>query len=99
MWNKLFKFGETPPIRLITALFYTGLIPIAYKAQQFGTEIYATNTYMAMVKEGYFYTSKAVNDLPKGVVYGFVAFVSAAVIWKVFCEILLIMVRFFESRK
>ncbi|WP_088833174.1 hypothetical protein [Paenibacillus tyrfis] len=99
MWNKLFKFGETPPIRLITVLFYTGWIPIAYKAILFGEEIYRTNTYMATVKEGYFYTAKAVNDLPKGFVYGVVAFAVAVVIWKIFCEILLIVLRFFESSK
>lgn len=99
MWNKLFKFGETPLIRLITVLFYAGWIPIAYKAALFGEEIYRTNTYMATVKEGYFYTAKAVNDLPKGFVYGVVAFAVAVVIWKVFCEILLIILRFFESSK
>ncbi|MCP1305719.1 hypothetical protein [Paenibacillus tyrfis] len=95
----MFKFGETPPIRLIKVLFYTGWIPIAYKAALFGEEIYSTSTYMTTVKEGYFDTAKAVNDLPKGIVYGVVAFVVAVVIWKIFCEILLIVLRFFESRR
>ncbi|MCP3772927.1 hypothetical protein NLX71_06265 [Paenibacillus sp. MZ04-78.2] len=41
---------------------YVMFTAIAYQAALFGEEIYRTNTYMATVKEGYFFTTKAVNE-------------------------------------
>lgn len=97
MGKKVFQIGEIPSKILITILFYTGFIPILYKSVLFGKTVYLTHTYQKTIKVGDWYTGEEVNNLPLGIFQGVILFLIAVVIWKVVCEIIFIVVRYFEK--
>lgn len=98
MKDKIFRFGSLSSRVLITILFYTGIIPIFYQSVAFGKQVYASHFVQTTVKEGDWYTGKTINDLPISVFQGTVAFLVSIVMWKVICELLLIIVRYFEIK-
>lgn len=97
MEKKIFKFGEISSKVLITVLFYTGIIPIIHKSIAFGKTVYLSNTYQRTVKVGDYYTEKEVNNLLLGVFEGLVLFIVLVIFWKVVCELLYIIIRYFEK--
>lgn len=98
MKDKIFGFGHLSSRFLIALFFYTGIIPIVYQCVVFGKQVYATHFVETTVKEGDWYTGKTINDLPITIFQGTVAFLVSIVMWKVICELLLIVVRYFETK-
>lgn len=100
MEKKWFTFGHIPAIHLVTLLFYTGLIPIVYKAIAFGKSTSLQHTIMKTVPDGRgMYTGIEVPNASLGILYGLLAFAIGVVVWKVVCEILLIVLRYFERAR
>jgi hypothetical protein len=98
MKNVFLKFGNTGSYELVLVLFYIGIIPIAYKCIQFGKWVYLNNTYQITVKQGDWFTGKEVNHLPLGIFQGVILFIVSIIIWKIICEMLLIVLKYFERR-
>ncbi|TCZ68559.1 hypothetical protein E0485_24330 [Paenibacillus albiflavus] len=98
MEDKIFKFGRIPANTLLTILFYTGILPIMYQAFVFGRKVYLNNFIQTQVKEGNWYIGKEINNLPLGVLQGVIVFIISIIIWKVICELILIVVRYFEIK-
>ncbi len=94
--EKIFKFGEITSKTLVTILFYTGILPIIYQSIEFGKTVYLNNFVEITVKNGDWYTGKEINNLPLGIFQGVIVFLISIIIWKVICEIIFIMVRYFE---
>jgi hypothetical protein len=97
----LLKFGETTAKRAISALFYLGLFPLFFTSILFGKYLYLTNTYekaIWFIENGQkMYTSALVNNQPLGFLGGLVFFVVTALVWKVLCELLIIIFRAIET--
>lgn len=98
MKDKILGFGNFSSRLLISLLFYTGIIPIFYLSVAFGKRVYASHFVQTTVKEGDWYTGKTINDLPISVFQGTVAFLVSIVMWKLICELLLIVFRYFETK-
>lgn len=97
MEKKIYQFGEISSKLLISLLFYTGIIPILYKSTAFGKSVYLHNTYETTIRVGDYYTGKEVNNQPLGVFAGVVFFLIAIIIWKIVCELIFIIIRYFEQ--
>lgn len=90
--------GRIEAVTLISILFYTGIIPIVFKSIGFGKNVFLNNTYQIIVKEGEWFTGKEVNNLSLGIFQGILHFIISIIIWKIVCEILLIILRYFEGK-
>ncbi|MDO0824642.1 hypothetical protein [Desulfosporosinus nitroreducens] len=99
--RNLFILGKTTSFRAITILFYMGLIPLIVPSYFLGNFIYLTNTYFEEVQSIYngqpILSFQDINNAPLGVLGGVVTFVVLSILWKVLCELLIILFRYFES--
>ncbi|QWU15321.1 hypothetical protein SAMN04487895_10815 [Paenibacillus sophorae] len=90
-YNGILSLGQIQPKILVTILFYAGIITIIYWSIPFGRYISITNKYMKSVQitEG-MYTGVAVENRFLGIIAGIIFFLILSVVWKVFCELLLL---------
>ena len=95
------SLGKWSVNRIIHYLFYAGMIPIAFQAYTFGKFLYLNNTYLkgaSYIQDGQqVYTDYPVPHAPLGFFGAIAFFIVGLLIWKLTCELLLIMFRFFES--
>lgn len=99
--NWIFKFGEVSAKKVISFLFFLGIIPLAYNSVLFGKYLYLNNTYEKEIWFKQFgqtvYSSKEVHHLPLGIIGGFIFFIVMMLTWKVTCELLIIIFRAIET--
>lgn len=97
----LFKFGDITAKKALSILFFLGLLPLLFASIIFGKYLYLTNTYFKgiwFIQDGQkMYTEKMANNLPLGVFGGFIFFVVSVLVWKVICELLIIIFRAIET--
>ncbi len=100
-WNWLKGFGNITAKRALAILFYLGLAPFFISSILFGKYIYVTNQYTKDIlysENGIqIHTGAVVNNLPLGVFLGVVYFIFGVLIWKIICELLIIIFRCFET--
>jgi len=95
------KFGVTTAQNAICALFFIGLFPMAYSSVVFGKYIYLTS--MISRETSYkqdgttFYSLGLVNNSTYGIFAGIAVFIIGMLIWKVFCELFIIVFRAIET--
>lgn len=98
--NWLKGFGEIPAKKCISILFYLGILPLFYSTIIFGRYIYLSNKYLKdiwFLQDGkQAFTQTEVNNLPLGVFLGILFFIFGILIWKIICELLIIIFRCFE---
>ncbi|MCX7923105.1 MAG: DUF4282 domain-containing protein [Clostridia bacterium] len=97
----LFKFGEITAQKALSILFFLGLFPLLFAAIIFGKYLYIANTYMKgiwFIQNGQkMYTETMANNLPLGVFGGLIFFIISVLVWKVTCELLIIIFRAIET--
>lgn len=90
--SELFTLGRKPAEDLVHLLFWTGMIGILYLAIEFGKYIAENFPYMKFVSRDLSVTTRVETD---NVLLGFVASAIGLavlfVLWKVFCELLLLL--------
>jgi hypothetical protein len=94
-------FGEITAKRAISILFFLGLLPILFTSILFGKYLYISNTYLKgiwFMQDGQqSYTEKYVNNLPLGIFGGFLFFIVTVLVWKILCELLIIIFKAIET--
>lgn len=85
----IITLGKMKPATLITILFYTGIIGTIYFAFQFGKYIAISNAVMKTIVFDQGYNQVVTNNYILGFFAGVMCFVVLLVIWKVACELLL----------
>ncbi|EGW39470.1 hypothetical protein DOT_2523 [Desulfosporosinus sp. OT] len=97
----VFIFGKITSFRAITILFYFGLLPLIVPSFYMGNFIYLTNTYSTEIQTSFngqlMSTFQDVNNVPLGVIGGVVTFIILSIIWKMVCELLIILFKYFET--
>lgn len=96
-----FKLGKMVSHKAISILFYVGFIPLIAQSYTLGKNIYKTNTYSQSIQLNQngpaMFTGREVNNAPLGILGGLISFVVMVVIWKIICELLIILFRYFEA--
>jgi len=96
--KKLITFGSCDLATLTQVLFWIGSIPLVIFSFLLGNHACHTNTYMKVVeRSGDFSRSIEINNLPLGVVLGILAFVSGVIIWKIICEFMYIIIKYYKD--
>jgi uncharacterized membrane protein SirB2 len=99
--NWLKGFGNITAQRAITILFYSGIIPLFISSIMFGKNIYLTNKYLKVIsyiQNGAERSAQyEANNLPLGIFLGSIYFVVGVIMWKIICELLIIIFRCFET--
>jgi hypothetical protein len=94
----LTTFGETSSNDMLILLFYLGIIPLFLSTFLFSKHIYLTNKYFQNIpQDPQYFTQIEVNNLPLAVIFGIMYFISGVLIWKIFCELFVIVFRCFET--
>lgn len=97
----LFRFGETTAKKAVSLLFYLGLLPLLFSSILFGKYLYLSNTYLKdiwLMQDGQkMYTNKEVSNLPLGIFGGFLSYIVIVLVWKVICELLIIIFSAIET--
>ncbi|WBW97100.1 hypothetical protein [Oceanirhabdus sp. W0125-5] len=95
------KFGVISAKNAIEILFYLGIFPILMKAIAYGKVMYLSHMYekeISFIENGMrHYTYRMVNNLPLGIFTGILYFVFGVLIWKIICELLIMIFRCFET--
>ena len=101
MFSSIFNLEKRSSIEVLSLVYKVGMIPLLYKAYLFGRYLYLNNTYekgFTFLQDGQtWFSSKPVNNAPLGIVGGIIFFIISIFIWKLGCELFLIMFRYFES--
>lgn len=89
--DNLLIVGNVRSKILLTVLFYTGLLGAIYYSVGFGKYIAATNMMMTSVltTEG-MYSGELVENMALGYLAGILFFVVVVIVWRVICELLLL---------
>lgn len=102
--KKLLKFGEIGINNLAAGLFWSGIVPIAIFAYIFVKQLFAAApAFSSVIRQSYGEYNTADLYLPlqnhplQGAVAGLILFAACAVIWKLACEILLIILKYLKS--
>jgi Zn-dependent protease with chaperone function len=87
----IFTLGHVNPKMLLTVLFLVGIVVIIYYSVIFGIYIASTNTYTTSVEtsQGMYSAIQSPNG-GLGFIAGLLLFVVLTVIWRVSCELLLL---------
>lgn len=97
----IFILGKITSFRAITILFYFGLLPLIVPSFYMGNFIYLTNTYSTPIETSFngqpISTFQDVNNVPMGVIGGVVTFIILSILWKMVCELLIILFKYFET--
>jgi Na+/H+-translocating membrane pyrophosphatase len=92
--------GKTTSYKAITILFYVGIISILVKSILIGkiTSVYTTyDKPIEFMRDGVmWHSSVRADNVPLGIFLGILSFIIFVVIWKVICELLIIIFRGFE---
>lgn len=92
-----FSLGEKKAKEIILLLFIMGIIPIAYYCIMFGSITAATYPQQITVPSQYGgFTGTTESNGLLGFFVGVVSFVVAVVVWKLLCELLLLVFRCLE---
>lgn len=92
--SELFTLGRKPAEDLIYLLYWTGMIGILYLAVEFGKYIAVIFPYMKIVSRDMSVTTRVATDhVLLGFVAGAIGFGVLFVLWKVCCELLLLIFR------
>lgn len=101
MLSKIFNLQLRNSKEIISLLYKVVIIPILYNSYIIAKLLYINNTYqktISLTKNGQrLFTDKLVNNLPLGIIGGIVSFIILITIWKLFCELLIILFCYFES--
>jgi len=101
MLNKIFSLQKRAASEILSLMYKAGMIPLMYKSYLFGRYIYINNSYekdFSFIQNGErLYSSKPVNNVPLGIIGGIILFIILVIIWKLICELLLIILEFFET--
>ena len=96
--KKLNSFGSCDLGTLVQVLFWIGNLPLVIFSFFLGNHAYHTNTYMKIIeRSGNSSRSIEVNNLPLGVVVGILAFASGIIIWRIICEFLYIIIKYYKD--
>ncbi len=99
--NWLKGFGNITAQKAITVLFYLVCIPLFISSIMFGKYIYLTKKYfkdISYMQDGVkWFTQSEVNNLPLAIFLASIYFVFSLLIWKIICELLIIIFRCFET--
>lgn len=96
--KRLMSFGSMDLNFLVSVLFWIGNLPIALLAFIIGNRIFLTNTYNKIIyQSGNLRSYEEVQNLPLGVFAGIIAFVSGVVIWRIICDFIFIIIRYFKN--
>ena len=94
-------FGNITATKAISILFYLSIVPFFISSIMFGKYIYLTSTYFKditfMENDQQMFTQTIVNNLPLAVFLASIYFVLGILIWKIICELLIIIFRCFET--
>ncbi|WP_440962199.1 hypothetical protein ACN6KS_13505 [Paenibacillus nitricinens] len=85
----IITLGKMKSVTLITILFYTGIIGTIYFSFQFGKYIAISNAVMKTIVFDQGYNQFVTHNYILGFFAGVMCFVVLLVIWKVACELLL----------
>ncbi|WP_454192455.1 hypothetical protein [Paenibacillus sp. Marseille-Q7038] len=89
--SELFTLGRKPAENLVYLLFWTGMIGIIYLAIEFGKYIAENFPYMKIVSRDLSVTTRVETDnVLLGFVAGAIGLGVLFVLWKVCCELLLL---------
>lgn len=97
----MITFGEITSKKAITILFYIGIIPILIQSYVIGNTIHLTYTYQKQIS--YLsngiprFTSVETPNIFFGILSGILAFIATLFIWKIICELLIMIFRCFET--
>ncbi|MDR3599480.1 MAG: hypothetical protein P4L49_03190 [Desulfosporosinus sp.] len=99
--RNVFIFGKISAFRAITIIFYLGLLPLIIPSFYMGNFIYLYSTYSTQIETSLngqpVSTFQDVNNVPLGVIGGVVTFIILSVLWKMVCELLIILFKYFET--
>jgi len=101
MLSEIFNLQKRPSVEILSLVFKVGMIPLLYGSYLFGHYQYLNNIYeenFSVIQDGMrSFSSRPVNNEPLGIFCGIIFFIISVFIWKLVCELLLIMFRFFET--
>ena len=96
--DKFLNFGKYNLNNLIGTLFWLGTLPQIFYACMMGNYVFRTNTVEKVIQQARdTYTIQEVNNLPLGVLAGIASFILGVILWRIFCEIVFIIVRYFKN--
>ncbi len=99
MFKIFFNLGKTSVKSIISCLFYVGFIPMAYFAYSFGNFMYRTHLYNKVISVKNNVTiAESANNWVIGLVGGIISFVFYIILWKIICELLLLIFSYLEKR-
>lgn len=99
MVKDFFSLGKTSVKKVISCLFFIGFIPVVYSSYSFGMFMYTANTYNKVISEkNNILVTESANNWFIGLVGGIIAFVFYVILWKVICELLLLIFTYLENR-
>jgi hypothetical protein len=101
MFNKIFNLQKRTAVESLSLVYKAGMIPLLYGSYLNGYYLYLNNTY----EQGFsfvqnrvrLYSEEPVSNMYLGIFGGMIFFIISVYIWKLVCELLLIMFRFFET--
>lgn len=105
---EFFKLGENDGKSIMHFLYYIGFPVIFYKAIEFGKSIrmqgivgklqnmQLNNFGFGNTQQINIFKGSALGNI-KAVIFGIIYFIIICIIWKFICELLLIIIRYFES--
>ena len=94
-------FGNITAQKAISILFYLSTIPFFISSIVLGKYIYLTSTYfkdITFMQNGVqMFTETKVNNLPLAILLASIYFILGILIWKIICELLIMIFRCFET--
>lgn len=90
-------FGSISIRKICTLLFWIGVAAHAVGASILGMGIAAATTMTVMVENAGWYTGEVVPNHPLGAIVGLLAFVLGVLLLRLLCEMLYIVLNFFQS--
>lgn len=94
----LFSFGKITAQRAVSVLFFLGLMPLLATAYNFSNYVYINNRYLQNADLHFENGFRAEFMSTFQIILTFIIyFIAAALLWKIICELLIIIFRCFET--
>lgn len=99
VFEKFLSFKKESAFNLLQRLFYIGIFPLFFSASWLGKYFAILSPMQIQVpaEQPGFYTFTTGPNVMKGIFVGGCVFIVSIVIWKIICQILLIILEGFES--
>ncbi len=99
MLKKFFNLGKIPVKKIISWLFFVGFIPMFYLAYSFGNFMYITHGYDKVISlKSNVSITESTNNWVIGLISGILALVFYIILWKIVCELLLLIFSYLEKK-